>query len=249
VRARTGELREAHARLAILDRTKSEFLGLLSHEFRTPLNGLLGIGQLILDELGSGPEDDELRQLFACSRERILSILEDALLLTQIEVEGERFKPASVSLNRAAGRALVGVAQAAQSRGVTLVGPGEYMGMVYAEENLLVKALEALLKTAVRFSKPGDIVRLARQQLSIGEPAQDWVELTIECQSGSIPAAVIPKFFERLSVAESSTAGGDLGLHPALAAGILALFGGSVLAENREVSGIRLSVRLPANSP
>src|SRR5260370_27772306 len=45
VRARTRELTEAHARLTILDRSKSEFLNLISHEFRTPLNGLLGIGE------------------------------------------------------------------------------------------------------------------------------------------------------------------------------------------------------------
>src|SRR5260370_8558297 len=75
VGARTRELADAYTRLKILERAKSEFLNLISHEFRTPLNGLLGIGELILDELDSSPERHELRDMFEQSRRRILAIL------------------------------------------------------------------------------------------------------------------------------------------------------------------------------
>src|SRR5579863_9091250 len=51
VAARTRELAEANQQLTILDRSKSDFLSLISHEFRTPLNGLLGVGELILEEM------------------------------------------------------------------------------------------------------------------------------------------------------------------------------------------------------
>ena len=49
VASRTGELALANERLTILDRSKSEFLDLISHEFRTPLCGLLAAGELILE--------------------------------------------------------------------------------------------------------------------------------------------------------------------------------------------------------
>src|SRR5471030_551674 len=48
VAARTRELAKANERLTLLDRSKSDFLNLISHEFRTPLNGLLGAGEMIL---------------------------------------------------------------------------------------------------------------------------------------------------------------------------------------------------------
>src|SRR5271156_6758194 len=89
--ARTRELAEANGRLTILDRSKSEFLNLISHEFRTPLNGLLGVGELILKDIPPTKENRELLQMFERARRRILAIMNDALLLTEIDVSREQF--------------------------------------------------------------------------------------------------------------------------------------------------------------
>src|SRR5207302_7451778 len=77
VAARTRELAEANGRLTILDRSKNEFLNLISHEFRTPLNGLLGVGELILEGMSATEENSELQEMFERARRRILSILDD----------------------------------------------------------------------------------------------------------------------------------------------------------------------------
>lgn len=88
VSARTRDLTEAHRRLSILDEAKGEFLALISHELRTPLNGLLGSAELLLEKVGHEPDCAELGEMFAHSRSRILAIVDDALLLSQIGVEG-----------------------------------------------------------------------------------------------------------------------------------------------------------------
>ena len=75
----------------MLDRAKSDFLRLIHHELRSPLNGLLGVGELALDELGASEEGAELREMFELSRQRMLTILDDALLLTEIEVASDNF--------------------------------------------------------------------------------------------------------------------------------------------------------------
>src|SRR5580658_6598970 len=72
VAARTRELAEANERLSVLDRSKNEFLNLISHELRTPLSGLLGAGQLILDEVLPTEENEKLRGIFERSGKRIL---------------------------------------------------------------------------------------------------------------------------------------------------------------------------------
>jgi CheY-like chemotaxis protein len=98
VAACTRELAEANGRLIIFDSSKNDFLNLISHEFRTPLNGLLGVGDLILEDLPSTTENNELREMFDRSRRRILSILDDALLVTQIDVSGQQFSSGLVAL-------------------------------------------------------------------------------------------------------------------------------------------------------
>jgi two-component system sensor histidine kinase/response regulator len=238
VAARTRELAEAHARLTILDTTKGEFLNLISHELRTPLNGLLGVGELILDDMPRTAENEELRGLFEHSRRRILSILDDALLLAQINVKGEMRKSAPVSLNAALARAIAMTIEFAGSSHVKFTPTPAEHHLVMGDEDLLVKALHALLETAVKFSKEGETVRLSR------ETFPDSVTLIIESHGKTIPHLVQEKFFEIFTVSEASTPGGDLGLGPAVANRIILLFGGSVRVANREPSGIRLTVSL-----
>ena len=86
VQQRTQELAESNARLAVLDQAKSDFLRLISHELRTPLSGVLGIAELVFRECGDQPMAVKLRELFDQARSRIIALLEDALLLTDIEL-------------------------------------------------------------------------------------------------------------------------------------------------------------------
>jgi two-component system sensor histidine kinase/response regulator len=238
VRVRTRELAKAHERLTILDRSKSEFLNLISHEFRTPLNGLLSVGEVVLDEMEPTNENRELREMFDQSRQRILSILDDALLLTQIDVSGDQFRSAPVSLQAVLVQAVQRTAPFAIERHVTLALPPESADVVLGDESLLVRAVHALLETAVKFSAEGEAVRLTRE----GSAAS--LNVIIESNGGTIPGPVLPKFFDLFSIGEASTPGKDLGLGPAVAFSTLSLFGALVTVVNRTPPGIRLTIAL-----
>ncbi len=236
VRERTRDLAEANERLTILDRSKNEFLTLISHEFRTPLNGLLGVGELILAEMPSTKENHELPELFERSRRRILAILDDALLLTQIDVSGEQFRPGLISLSKVLSRAVEGTTEFAESHRVILSRPSADLKFVLGDEALLVRALRALLETAVKFSEKGETVRLSR------DVVPDSPTIIIESHGRTIPSPALAKFFDVFSIGEALTPGGDLGLGPSLAYRILSLFGASVSVANRDSSGIRLTI-------
>src|ERR1700730_6588606 len=182
VASRTRELSEAHARLTILDRAKTEFLNLISHELRTPLNGLIGIGEVILSELESGAPGTELRDLFEQSRHRILSVIDDALLVTQIHVEGEKFMPAPISLAMTWNRAVNEVEKFAAARQATVRRPTTELGVVLGDADLTVKALRALLETAVKFSTAGEAIG------PICEITPDSLRLVIASHGATLPA-------------------------------------------------------------
>jgi two-component system sensor histidine kinase/response regulator len=236
VAARTEELGEANARLTILDRAKSEFLGLISHELRTPLNGVLGVAEIVLEGMPLTDANNELRDVFEQSRRRLLLMIDNALLLTQIDVSGEKLKSAQVSLHGALSRAVEKTAEFAWLHQVALEAAPACADLVQGDDDLLVRALQALIETAVRFSDEGETVRLAREVVS-GSP-----RIIIESQGKTIPGPVLPKLFDLFSVEESSTPGRDLGLGPAVAYRILSSFGASVSVANREPSGIRLTI-------
>ncbi|HUO29612.1 MAG TPA: hybrid sensor histidine kinase/response regulator [Bryobacteraceae bacterium] len=234
---RTRELAETQERLKLLDRAKSDFLKLIHHELRSPLNGLLGVGELVLDELGCTDDHAELREMFDQSRQRMLTILDDALLLTEIEVASGNFSCQATDLVQALRSAIEGARGFAQSRGVALeLEPGEH-ACVVAKRDLLQKAIQALLETAVKFSKAGEAVRLGCHAGPTG------AHVLIRC-GGRIPESSIENFFQVFSVGEAIFPGGDLGLGPPVAQRIVSLFGGSITAENLEPSGIQLSISL-----
>jgi K+-sensing histidine kinase KdpD len=179
----------------------------------------------------------ELQEIFYESRRRMLSILDDALLLTEIDVNAERFRSAQVCFGTALTRALEKTNELAQSHRVTF-GPVTCAYLILGDEELLVRALHALLETAVRLSAEGATIRLEH------ESRPSFLTVTMESLGMTIPASVLPGFFDLFSLGEASTAGKDLGLGPAVAYRILALFGASVSVENRNPSGIRLTIGL-----
>ena len=243
VAARTRDLAEANARLKILDRSKNEFLHLISHELRTPLNGLLGVAEIFAAAMPSSGSTDELREVFEQARRRLLSMTDDALLLTQIDVNGAQSRRAHVSLHRVLTGAVGRAAAFAGLHRVALAPAPDCSDLVLGEEDLLIRALQALLETAVRFSAEGEMVRLAC------EVVPPWARVVIESSGMTIPDSVIPKLFDVFSLEESSTLGRDLGLGPAVAQRILALFGASVSAANREPPGVRVTVSFQAVAP
>ena len=239
VAARTRELAQAKERLTMLDRSKSDFLNLISHEFRTPLVGLFGVSELILEEMSSTVEHNELKEMFEHSRRRILSILDDALLLTHIDVNGENLRSTPVSLSAALSRAIESTTEFAESHHVKLNPVPADLGLVLGDEDMLVRAFHALFETAVKFSEEGETVRTECEVVA------DSRRVIIEGHGRQIPSPAMAKFFDIFSIGEAITPGGDLGLGPPVAYRILSLFGASVGVANLDhLPGIRLTVSL-----
>ena len=239
VDSRTRQLAQAKARLTILDKAKDDFLKIISHELRTPLNGILGVSEIVLSEQDASEDTNELRNMFEQSRQRMMSLLDDALLLTQIDVDAEQFRSAPLSLNAVVDRAIDRTREFADLSQVKLQPAPPALGQVWGQEDLLVRGFHALIETAVKFSDKSGTIRLT------SEVVPNSLRVIIESHGRTIPNSAIAKFFDIFSIGEAISPGGDLGLSAPVASRILSLFGGTVTVANREPSGIRLTVEFP----
>jgi len=240
---KTRELAEAHEKLKILDHAKSDFLKLISHELRTPLTGMAGIAEALFSPHLDETKRKKFQEIFKFSLDKLIDIVKQAVLLTQIEVSGEMFTPHSNTVHSILESAIISATDFAQFRQVTFA-PLPVCGevMVMGDKELLTSAMTALLKTAVRFSSSGNMVCL-----TCGVNSQE-IEIGIHAQGQTIPEKLIAKFFDVFSIADSITPGGDLGLGPPVAERIVSLFKGSVMVKNQE-KGVSFAIRLqPAQS-
>ncbi len=243
VQMRTRQLAESQARLALLERAKSDFLQLISHELRTPLSGLVGIGELLL---AAGPLNSEklaYRPLFDESRDRLLRLMDDALLLAQLETDPARFAARTCSLEQVLVRAVDQVSEFARRRAVVLDTPGRVPGAIWGDLDLYVKAVHGLLETAIKFAADRTPLRL---EVS-GTPATHLLRIT--SQGRTVPAEALPRVFEVLAVSEPLFPGAELGLAAPLARRILVLFGGEVTLENVAGAGLRFEAKFVTQDP
>lgn len=166
VRLRTAEVVEQKQKLEIanrklrrLDEAKTNFLGLISHELNTPLNGILGITSL-LEETELSDEAQELLPGLRISSERLLSFSRIAILITQLKAD--RFKRIHEPVYSS------GLTQSAidrfgpkiEKKQLQIVPPDEEI-IVQGDAVLLDKALNEILKNAITASSAGGTIRLA----------------------------------------------------------------------------------------
>lgn len=235
VAARTRELAEAHKRLATLDRTKDDFLRIISHELRTPLNGVLGITEVVFGDLPPTRDNDELRRAYNESRQRIESLLDEALTLADLDIGNRALPIRAVRVAGVVRRAAELSAGLAQERGATVTAVTDETNTVQGDEEWLVKALHALITATLRLAPVGAALRV-------------WSEtgaaprIVIESAGTVVPEAVIATLFETFLIREADTPGGGVGLGPPMAHRILSLFGAQVEAANHERDRFRFTI-------
>lgn len=236
---RMKELSEAHERLRIWDGAKNEWLHVLSHEMRTPLNGLFGISELLFSELPPDSSYPLLLTEYESSRERIEKLVADALTLAQIDVAAEDFALSDLPLARL-------VHQACDTEpdvlaGVDLAAALAPLGnaLVRGEPILLSRAFIDLIGSVAQCVRAGESVALA-SRLGNG-----CAHVTLTTGGQSLPTEALDTFFEVGGQRTLLKGGGDLGLGSVLAKRAIRLFGGTVAIANGAQQGLVIEVTLP----
>jgi signal transduction histidine kinase len=225
------ELRSAHRRLQIWDEAKRQWLGNLGHELRTPLTGLFSLCDALFEGHISEKELRELEGEYRTTRHQLEKLLDDASLLTYLDVSAEDFWLEPMPL----GVALAGTIDELSVLSVDFVCDESLeiiQGVtVEAEPALLQRAFTDILRTLTHCIGNAGCIRLS------GWVSDDKVRICACAQQASLSHREVALFFEVGGQGDSFKAGKEFGLGARLAARIVQIFGGEikVKSENNEI--------------
>jgi signal transduction histidine kinase len=225
-------LRETNERLAELDRLKSEFLGNVNHELRTPLAVTRGY----LDMLESMLTEPQARDAVAMATRHALKLeglLENLLDFSRLEDDALKLKlePHDVGdlLSGFAEERRSGIAEGLRELDLD-VAPG--LPPVICDPRRLVQIVDELVSNAVKFTSPGSRIRVSARGRSdeIGE----CVAIEIQDDGPGIAADRLETLFEPFRQGNGSTTreAGGMGLGLALARRLAEAMGGGLEARS-----------------
>lgn len=231
-----------------LERVRRDFVANVSHELKTPIASIKGFVETLLD--GALEEPDDARRflgIVARQADRLAAIIEDLLALSRIEQsEGTGNLPRDEAAVAGVLQAAVGDCQPrAADRGVALAVtcPDDLAWRVNAP--LLEQAVINLVDNAIKYSAPGDTVRLVADV----EPAAGGeLAIRVEDDGCGIAAEHLPRLFERfyrVDKARSRGLGGT-GLGLSIVKHIVQAHLGSVTVESEPGRGTCFTIRLPS---
>lgn len=185
-----AELLKALAREKELGQLKSNFVSMVSHEFRTPLGVILSSAEILdsyFDALEPGERREHLQSIQKNTR-RMSGLMEEVLLLGMVEAGKMDFKPAPLHLEGFCRRVIDELGSATDRKCPIEFAPEQLPERALADERLLHHIFTNLLGNAVKYSPAGNVVRLeARREgteaickfidrgVGIPEPDLEWM--------------------------------------------------------------------------
>jgi PAS domain S-box-containing protein len=235
IRRNEAILREARDQAEAGDRAKSHFLATMSHEVRTPLNGIVGFTNLLL-ETTLTPEQREYMQTIRSSGEALIQLTNDILDFARIESGKLKLELQPCDIRESIEDALDLLATRASEKKLELLHwvDENVPPIVQTDPGRLRQELINLVNNAVKFTEIGEVgVAVSARALPAGTEAgpRQW-ELTFSVRDTGIgiDAAHYGKLFRPFSQLEDASTRryGGTGLGLAISSNLVQLMGGKI---------------------
>ncbi|MBF1999196.1 MAG: PAS domain S-box protein [Synechococcales cyanobacterium M58_A2018_015] len=236
------------------NRSKDEFLAVISHELRSPLNSILGWAKLLRTQSLSAADTARALETIERNAKAQSQLIEDLLDISRMMQGNFRLHQAPVQLAAVVQTALDGQRPAAQAKQIALDArfdptPVEVLG----DADRLQQVISNLLSNAIKFTPGGGRVDVSVAAISgDGHSSHSWAQITVRDTGKGINADFLPHVFDRFRQAAGtgSQSHEGLGLGLAIVRQLVELHGGRVWAESAgENQGATFTVRLPLHSP
>ena len=221
------------------EQARREFTANVSHELKTPLQGIIGSAELL--ENGMVRPDDVPRFVghIRGEAQRLVTLINDILRLSELD-EGGSLPTEPVELLSLCTDTVKSLESAAQQRQITMTVTGEAV-TVPGVRRLLTETVFNLCDNAIKYNKDGGSVAV-----TVGRDGPDAV-VTVADTGIGIPPEHQGRVFERFYRVDKShsKASGGTGLGLSIVKHAVAYHHGTVTLDSREGEGTTFTLRLP----
>jgi signal transduction histidine kinase len=235
--------------LAELERLRAEFVGVASHELKTPINVIIGYLELLQEGIFGEltPKQKEILRTIGKQANGLTRLVKRLLDISRFEAGGGKLEVRQVDLQRLLKTLESSFSVLAMQRDIAFsVEHGEELpSIVYWDEDRINEVLGNLISNAFKFTPRGGRVALSVDSLDTN------VVITVADTGAGISAAQLPhifdKFYQADNQAQAATKGTGLGL--AIAKEIVEAHSGETTVESRVGEGTTFVVTLPVEPP
>jgi PAS domain S-box-containing protein len=224
-------------------RMKDEFLAIVSHELRSPLNGILGWSRLLRTRTLNADTTEKALASIERNAQAQTQLIEDLLDISRIIRGTVRLNLRPVNLLPIIQASLDTVGPTAEAKSIQLQSElNPNLGLVSGDTERLQQITWNLLSNAIKFTPAGGSVEVRLNHVDT------HAQIQVRDTGKGISADFLPHVFDRFRQADSTTTRtqGGLGLGLAIVRSLVELHGGTIWAESAgEGQGATFIVELP----
>jgi len=238
-----NNMEELSEKLKTVDKLKDEFLANTSHELRVPLNGIIGLSEIMLsDNLKNSNEEHQLNiKLINSSAKRLSNLVNDILDFSKIKNNDISIEKKPIDLKQVIHAVTIFCNPFIQGKSIIIEEKiPEGVPLVFADENRLQQILYNLIGNAIKFTNVGSVTISAQEQ-------KKYMEITIEDTGIGIPKDSLEDIFrpyeEMEDMVNKRYPGSGIGL--SITKKLIELQGGDIRVESEVDRGSKFIFTLP----
>lgn len=244
----TKELQETTKKLTYHDKLQKEFIDIAAHEFRTPIQSVLGYSEMIQANLKNF---DQYFDKIIRNAKRLEKLTEDILDVSRIEGKNLQLSKSYFDLNQTIKQVIEDHQKEALDKDIQIIFDFKknIPATVYADQARLHQVIDNLLSNAINFTQNGTITITAYRaqvdtRVKIDEQDKESTVVEIKDTGTGINPEMLPRLFDKF--ATRSISGTGLGLY--ISKSIVDSHDGKIWAyNNKDGKGATFTFTLPIN--
>ena len=219
-----------------LNEEKDKLFSIVSHDLRSPMNGILGLTGMINNEIDSFSKDHirDMAKSIHTSASSIIQLLHGLLEWSQLQRGNINFIPRTLNLANSVQKCINLLNESAKAKNISVISNVPDTISVYADSNMLDSVIRNLVSNAIKFTPKGGQIEISAAQ----KDAQTIV-ISIKDEGIGMNAAILEKLFSLSAKINRKGTEGELssGLGLIMCKELIEKHGGKIWAESEENKG------------